>query len=66
MKDHGLIALSDIAKKLRITRQGVFLRIKRHKIPYERLGGIAVVRREHLHLIYKKGKAGRPNKKRNG
>lgn len=64
MKNHGLIALSDIAKDLKISRQGVYLRILRNKIPYERLGGIAVIRKEHLPQVLKSNGKGRPSKRK--
>lgn len=63
LSKRNFMAVSELAKVLGITRQAVFERIKTNKVPYEMLGNIAIIKREHLPLVYKIGKAGRPKTK---
>jgi len=45
------VSLSEIAKKRGITRQAVFQKVKRNKIPHEKLGNIIVLKRKNLALL---------------
>ncbi len=45
------VSLSEIAKKHGITRHAVFQKVKRNKIPHEKIGNMIVLRRENLLLL---------------
>ncbi len=45
------VSLSEIAKKHGITRHAVFQKVKRNKIPHEKIGNMIVLRRANLPLL---------------
>jgi predicted DNA-binding protein YlxM (UPF0122 family) len=44
-------SLSEIAKKHGITRHAVFQKVKRNKIPHEKIGNIIVLKKNNLSLL---------------
>ena len=46
-----LLSLPEIAKFKGVTRQAVFLMVKRNKIAHQKIGNVILIKRSDLHLL---------------